>query len=182
MNLAYYWQMGCDAGFPFYENSTDESLAMVQRVHRAAVWLDLVIRIPRCSRRATECCSLFVWPGPTLAAAAVAAANAASDEQPLELNVIGLAVGAVAAYGDDAADLVKGHNLNNMQPSSFLFLVSRFDFTFHTRAQNFLIAPLHCSATRFALFLFFLLFSSLLIISLTAWIFHSLDPTLFGET
>lgn len=56
--------------------------------------------------------------------------------------MIGLgAVDAVAAYGDDAADLVKGHNLNNKQPSPFYFAslfthVNKFLLTLHVSRHD----------------------------------------------
>lgn len=66
--------------------------------------------------------------------------------------MIGLgAVDAVAAYGDDAADLVKGHNLNNKQPSPF-YVASLF-----THANQFLLT-LHCSRHDLPFSFFFFLF------------------------
>ena len=51
--------MDCGVGFPFFGNSTDESLAMAQRETLLVALPDLVAHIQHCNQHAMECCNPF---------------------------------------------------------------------------------------------------------------------------
>lgn len=126
MNLAYYLWTDYVFDFPFSGSSTDESWAMVQRVHQPVVLLDLAAHIRRYSQHATAHCSLFVE---TIAVVVAFAVKNGSIDESITVTV----VAAAAADFDVTTTTVPAnccyqchrrrqstiHNSSNKQPLPF---------------------------------------------------------------